>query len=108
MSEMPPPTTTKVVFRKVAQNLYRLESSGTYYALFKRAGKQIRRSLKTDDRTLARRRLDEFHSKVARLNPAKGANKFTFAQLGKRWLDNHMCGLPNITTRLDMMKKRRR
>ena len=32
----------RTVFHKVGQNLYRLESSGAYYALFKRGGKQIR------------------------------------------------------------------
>src|ERR1035438_4532287 len=35
------------VFHKVAENLYRLESSGGYYALIKKGGKQFRRSLKT-------------------------------------------------------------
>jgi len=35
------------VFHKVAENLYRLESSGGYYALIKKSGKQFRRSLKT-------------------------------------------------------------
>ena len=33
-------------FRKVGENLYRLKTSGTYYALLKRGGKQIRKSLK--------------------------------------------------------------
>jgi hypothetical protein len=37
----------KVVFHRVAENLYRLESSGGYYALIKRGDKQFRRSLKT-------------------------------------------------------------
>jgi hypothetical protein len=41
MSPLPP----GAMFHKVAQNLYRLESSGKYYAWFKRAGKQIRRRL---------------------------------------------------------------
>ena len=54
-----PGTRAHAVFRKVAQNLYRLESSGVYYALFKRSGKQIRKSLKTVDPALARRRLSE-------------------------------------------------
>ena len=40
---------------KVAQNLYRLESSGIYYALFKRGSKQIRKSLKATEAALARR-----------------------------------------------------
>jgi hypothetical protein len=34
------------VFHKVAENLYRLESSGGYYAVVKKGGKQFRRSLK--------------------------------------------------------------
>src|SRR5881296_1452720 len=76
------------VFHKVGQNLYRLESSGGYYALFKRSGKQIRRSLKTTDPALARRRLGELHDKVSRLNQTKGASKITFKQLGDRWLAN--------------------
>jgi len=65
----------KAVFRKVAQNLYRLESSGGYYALFKRSGKQIRLSLKTSHAALARRRLAERRAKVDRLNLTKGASR---------------------------------
>jgi hypothetical protein len=52
-----PQLPSRAVFHKVAQNLNRLESYRTYYALFKRAGKQIRRSLKTTDPALARQRL---------------------------------------------------
>lgn len=85
------------VFHKVAQNLYRLDSSGTYYALFKRSGKQIRRSLKTTDPALARRRLGELRTKVARLNTIKGASKITFALLAKRWLDSHRVHLKERT-----------
>ena len=44
-------------------------------------GKQIRRSLKTTDAALARRRLGELRNKVSRLNPVKGASKITFADL---------------------------
>jgi hypothetical protein len=32
----------KVVFHRVAENLYRLETSGGYYALVKRGDKQFR------------------------------------------------------------------
>lgn len=52
------------VFHKVAENLYRLESSGGYYALVKRGGKQFRRSLKTKDRKLAERRLKEIKERI--------------------------------------------
>ena len=34
---------------RVADNLYRSESSSVYYAIFFRDGKQIKRSLKTTD-----------------------------------------------------------
>jgi hypothetical protein len=52
------------VFHKVAENLHRLESSGGYYALLKRGGKQFRRSLKTKDRKLAGRRLNDLWAKT--------------------------------------------
>jgi len=43
----PKPAAGQPVFHKVAENLYRLESSGGYYALIKKGDKQFRRSLKT-------------------------------------------------------------
>jgi hypothetical protein len=61
--------------------------------LFKRAGKQIRRSLKTNDPSPARRRLAELRDKVARLNQVKGASKLNFEALAKRWLDGHLAHL---------------
>lgn len=51
-------------FRKVGENLYRLNTSGKYYALLKRGGKQYRKSLKTTDKELAKRRLGELREKV--------------------------------------------
>jgi hypothetical protein len=58
----------KASLLKVGENLYRNESSGTYYALVKRSGKQTKRSLKTKDLALAKRRLREFAEKVDRIN----------------------------------------
>ncbi len=72
----------------VAECLYRKNSSGIYYALIKRGGKQIRRSLKTNDRKLATRRLADFRDKVARLDPNKGSTRLTFGEVAKRWLDS--------------------
>ena len=40
-------------FKKIAEILYRLNETCGYYALVKRGGKQIRRSLKTKDSALA-------------------------------------------------------
>ena len=74
-------------FRKVGENLYRLKTTGTYYALFKRGGKQIRKSLKTTDRKLAKRRLSTQREKVSRLNTDKDTRNITLAELSGRWLD---------------------
>tara|TARA_B100001029_G_C14704101_1_gene256465 strand:+ start:134 stop:421 length:288 start_codon:yes stop_codon:yes gene_type:complete len=54
-------------FKKVAENLYRLNQTGGYYALVKRGGKQIRRSLKTTDKSMAKRRCKHFLRKLRTL-----------------------------------------
>lgn len=86
-------TAGKSAFRKVAECLYRNESSGIYYALVKRAGKQFRRSLKTTDRKLAERKLAEFRGKVALLSQTASASRFTFDDVAKRWLEALKPGL---------------
>jgi hypothetical protein len=58
--------------KKVGPNLYRAHT-GRYYLLVKRAGKQFRRSLKTKDAKLAKRRLREFQEKAGRLARFSGA-----------------------------------
>ena len=94
------------VFHKVGQNLYRLESSGIYYALFKRGGKQIRRSLKTNDRALAQRRLNDEREKIVRLTDTKGASKITFKELADRWLGALRVNLkPKSASRLEVCVK---
>ena len=75
------------VLTKVGECLYRNDSSGIYYALVKRSGKQFRKSLKSTDRALAQRRLVEFREKVGRLSQTKGANQITFEQVADRWLE---------------------
>lgn len=72
--------------KKVAECLYRNESSGTYFALVKRSGKQIRRSLKTQDRKLAERRLSEFRREVGNLSTKPEDRGLSFNTLCKRWL----------------------
>ncbi len=62
-------------FVKVAECLYRNTSSKRYYALVKKSGKQIRRSLKTNDRKLADRRLREFREQIDRMDPKKRPTK---------------------------------
>src|SRR6266581_8169901 len=72
------------VFHKVAENLYRRESSGGYYALVKRAGKQFRRSLRTKDRKLAERRLGDLKGKIGALRISDDAD-LNFEQIAKYW-----------------------
>lgn len=93
----------------VGENLYRNQSSNIYYALFKRDGKQIRRSLKTTDKELARRKLSHLREQVQRLT-ADDSKGLPFAEfkrneqtgertheliggLAKRWFDVATAGL---------------
>jgi integrase len=75
----------KIVFHRVAENLYRLEQTGGYYALLKRGDKQFRRSLKTKDRKLADRRLAELRAQVGNLTISDDA-RLSFDEIGKRWM----------------------
>jgi len=63
------------------RHLYRSDQSGIYYAIFKRGGKQVKRSLKTADKELARRRLEELRQGVNRLT-AREAAPMSFAEFG--------------------------
>ncbi len=75
----------KLAYRHVGENLYRRESSGVYYALIKKGGKQFRRSLKTEDLGLARRRLGELREEVSSL-VSHDAGALTFKIVADRWL----------------------
>ncbi len=83
----PKPAVQQPVFHKVAENLYRLESSGGYYALIKKGGKQFRRSLKTKDRKLADRRLKETKEQIGCLSLTDDA-KLGFEAVANRWLES--------------------
>ncbi len=86
---MPPSPKSAPQFVKVAECLYRNSSSGTYFALVKRKGKQIRRSLRTNDRKLAERRLREFRETVGLLSASSADRKTPFSVLAQVWLDSH-------------------
>jgi integrase len=66
--------------------LYRSADSGIFYGIFSRKGDQIKKSLKTTDKELARRRLEALRQKVARLNTKVG-KAILFGDFAKRWLD---------------------
>jgi len=76
---------TTLSFEKVGECLYRNPSSGTYYALLKIRGKQIKRSLKTDHLPEARRKLRDLKNDQARIDPLAG--KMTVSALCDRQLN---------------------
>src|SRR5580698_8782592 len=78
------PAVAQSVFHRVAENLYRLETSGGYYALLKRGDKQFRRSLKTKDRKLADRRLVELRTQIGNLTISEDA-RLSFDEVAARW-----------------------
>ena len=78
--------------------LYRSADSGMFYGIFTRKGDQVKKSLKTTDKELARRRLEALRQKVARLN-TKAGKAILFADLAKRWLDT-VSGMMKPSSRL--------
>ena len=60
------------VFEKAGPCLYRYTATGTYYALVKVKGRQVHRSLETDDRALAKRRLTDRQRDLLRVDVAAG------------------------------------
>jgi len=56
-------------FQKVGECLYRYSSNGVYYARIKGRGKEIRPSLETTDRALAKRMLAQLGIRDGRLTP---------------------------------------
>jgi len=93
-------TTTKALnvqqLVHVGDCLYRSSVTGIYYAIFRRDGRQVKRSLKTADRELAKRHLEELRRKVDRLTVVD-AKTLLFAEfntngqlvggVAKRWFD---------------------
>jgi integrase len=91
-----PSPEVSTALHRVAENLYRREPSGIYYAILKRDGKQIWRSLKTTDRKLAERRLAEFAGRADQLRPQNNPH-IGFPQLAAQWLDTRRHTLKQST-----------
>lgn len=70
------------VLHRVGECLYRADT-GIYYAVLKVKGKQLRTSLHTNDRTIARKKLGDLRRQASRLAPAAS---MTFDVLTKQWL----------------------
>lgn len=65
---MSKPKPKSEVLEKVGDCLYRMPSTGAFYARVWQRGKEIRRTLKTKDRQLAKRRLADFRREVEQLD----------------------------------------
>jgi integrase len=76
-------------FVQIAECLDRNPTSGPYFALVKRKGKQIRKSLRATDRKLAERRLAEFRKQAASLTASPEERRTPFSALAQRWLRIH-------------------
>ncbi len=72
-------------FQKVGECLYRYSSNGVYYARIKAGGKEIRQSLRTTDKALAKRNLATLKDKQQQIDRSK--SKITLAKLCDRYLD---------------------
>lgn len=74
----------QATFLKVAECLYRYSSNDVYYAVVKHRGKIIRRSLKTTDPEIAKRKLRKFRNDLLQINPSAG--RITLNELVGKYL----------------------
>ena len=72
------------VLQKVGESLYRYSSNRVYYARIKVGGKEIKRSLRTTDPTLARRNLAALKDELRQTDRSQG--RVTLAELADRYL----------------------
>jgi integrase len=91
-------------FEKVGECLYRYTATGTYYARFESGGREIRRSLDTVDRALAKRRLADLQRSTART--VHGGGKLTLAELCDRYLATTRNQAPATVVRKKAIAKR--
>jgi len=80
-----PTTPNSPELQRVGECLYRSQTSKIYYAILKRSGKQIKRSLKTTDQALAKRRLADLTKKAVFLSSAENRG-IPLSALAERWL----------------------
>jgi integrase len=98
------PSNTVGTLEKVGECLYRYSSNGVYYARIKIEGKEIRRSLETTDRDLARRRLSALRDEQRQIDRSQG--KFTLAELCDRYLATVQHQKPKTVERKTLIVRR--
>lgn len=83
---MPTKQPKSQILQRVGECLYR-NGNKIYFALVKVGGKQIKKSLQTDDLALAKRRLAEFRAKAERLGGKESGN-VRFEELTAMWMES--------------------
>ena len=91
-------------FEKVGECLYRNPSSGSYYALLKIRGKQIKRKLDAKTLTIARRKLKDFRNEQEQIDPEAG--RITVENLCERYLATVGHQAPRTVRRKEDIVKR--
>jgi len=77
-------TENKADLQCVGECLYRSQKSKRYYAIIKRGGRQIKKSLKTTDYAMAKRMLGDLRKQADGLIPGADG-KMSFTALATRW-----------------------
>jgi integrase len=72
------------ILQRVGESLYRYSSNQVYYARIKSDGKEIKRSLGTTDRALARRKLAALKDELRQIDRSQG--RLTLEELADRYL----------------------
>ncbi len=91
-------------FQKVGECLYRYSSNGVYYARIKSGGKEIRRSLETTDRDIARRELARFRGEQRQIDRSQG--KITLAEFCERFLKTIQHQKPKTVSQKTLIVRR--
>jgi integrase len=91
-------------FQKVGECLYRYSSNGVYYGRIRVDGKEIKRSLKTTDRDLAKRNLAVLKQQQRQIDRSKG--KVTLAELCDRYLQAVQHQKPKTIERKTLIVRR--
>jgi hypothetical protein len=92
--------------KRVAECLYRNTGTGIFYVIAKRGGRQVKKSLRTNDRKLAERLSTDLRRRLGALNVRMCAGKLTFCELAQDWAAVAKSRLKkNSATRLEGMVK---
>jgi integrase len=92
------------VFQKVGECLYRYSSNGVYYGRIRVDRKEIKRSLKTTDRDLAKRKLADLKQQQGQIDRSQG--KITLAELCDRYLQTVQHQKPKTIERKTLIVRR--